>query len=503
MRAVCRHRQLPSALYVEVAPARFKQTRLIFQNTAWAKRLGLEGLLADEAGWLKHFAQFTPIKNSCRKPLALCYHGHQFGIYNPDLGDGRGFLYAQVIDPASDRLLDFGTKGSGQTPFSRDGDGRLTLKGAVRELLATSMLDALGVETSQTFSIVETDESLQRSDEPSPTRAAVLTRLSHGHIRVGTFQRLAYLGDTASLEALIRYSLDHYANVANATTLSIAEASELLLGYAIKNIARVTGAWMAAGFVHGVLNTDNYNITGESFDYGPWRFLPRLIPEFTAAYFDHRGRYCYGRQPEVGLWTLTRLAECLTGFVAVEVLKKQLADYQTAIDAAITEAVLGRLGIDANVAWADGGRLAMAFLKALREAAGAAEAEDGLGFEVGFFDWYGGAAGVTRAMASPRASIYKTAAFTKVAELLPHAPQAPSTKAALQHPYFAAADAKPETMLIDQVEALWQPIADNDDWQPLAAKLKAIAAMGEALADNGNGVADNTDSPARLLGKDI
>ena len=121
------------------------------------------------------------------------YHGHQFRVYNPDLGDGRGFLFAQLREAGTGRLLDLGTKGSGQTPWSRTADGRLTLKGGVREVLAAEMLEALGVPTSRAFSLIETGEALQRNDEPSPTRSAVLTRLSHSHIRFGTFQRHAYL----------------------------------------------------------------------------------------------------------------------------------------------------------------------------------------------------------------------------------------------------------------------------------------------------------------------
>ena len=146
--------------------------------------------------WSAHFGRFEPLPDSLAAPLALRYHGHQFRVYNPDIGDGRGFLFAQLRDERG-RLLDLGTKGSGTTPYSRSGDGRLTLKGAVREMLASEMLEALGVTTSRTFSIVETHEELWRGDEPSPTRSAVLVRLSHGHIRIGSFQRLAAKGDEA------------------------------------------------------------------------------------------------------------------------------------------------------------------------------------------------------------------------------------------------------------------------------------------------------------------
>jgi uncharacterized protein YdiU (UPF0061 family) len=173
-----------------VEPANFPETRLRFRNQAAAAEVGLAGLSDSE--WLAHMGRFVPLPDNLPQPLALRYHGHQFRVYNPDLGDGRGFLYAQLLDGGG-RLMDLGTKGSGQTPWSRQGDGRLTLKGAVREALATEMLGALGVNTSRTLSVIETGEALWRGDEPSPTRSAVLVRLSHGHIRIGTFQRLAAL----------------------------------------------------------------------------------------------------------------------------------------------------------------------------------------------------------------------------------------------------------------------------------------------------------------------
>src|SRR5206468_2925888 len=163
----------------------------------------------DDEAWRAHSARFRPLPGNLPQPLALRYHGHQFRVYNPDIGDGRGFLFGQLRDEAG-RLLDLGTKGSGQTPYSRFGDGRLTLKGGMREVLASEMLEALGVDTSRSFSLVETGEALERHDEPSPTRSAVLVRLQHSHIRIGTFQRLAYLDETANLTKLTDYCLQHY-----------------------------------------------------------------------------------------------------------------------------------------------------------------------------------------------------------------------------------------------------------------------------------------------------
>src|SRR5213075_2471704 len=185
-------------------PARFPKAIPRFLNRWWAERIGLGDL--DEPGWAAHFCRFEPLPDNLTEPLALRYHGHQFRVYNPEIGDGRGFTFAQLRDDRG-RLLDLGTKGSGQTPYSRHADGRLTLKGGVREVLATEMLEALGVNTSKSFALFETGEALERGDEPSPTRSAVLTRLSHGHIRIGTFQRFAFFGEAENIKALTRYCL--------------------------------------------------------------------------------------------------------------------------------------------------------------------------------------------------------------------------------------------------------------------------------------------------------
>ena len=191
-----------------VRPADFPRSDLRFRNDRAAASVGLDTLSDDE--WRAHFACFESLPDNQAEPLAMRYHGHQFRSYNPDLGDGRGFLFAQLREASSGRLLDLATKGSGQTPWSRTADGRLTLKGGVREVLATAMLEALGVPTSRSFSLIETGEDLQRPDEPSPTRSAVLTRLSHSHIRFGTFQRHAYFDLPANIGRLIDHAIETY-----------------------------------------------------------------------------------------------------------------------------------------------------------------------------------------------------------------------------------------------------------------------------------------------------
>jgi uncharacterized protein YdiU (UPF0061 family) len=440
-----------------VAPARFPQTILRFRNQSAAETVGLASLTDSE--WLAHFARFEPLPGNQAAPLAMRYHGHQFRAYNPDLGDGRGFLFAQLREGRTGRLLDLGTKGSGQTPWSRAGDGRLTLKGGVREVLATAMLEALGAPTSRSFSLIETGEALERGDEPSPTRGAVLTRLSHSHIRFGSFQRLAALARTDLMAILVAHCLECYAP----HFASAGDPGAALLACAVTGSARLTARWMTAGFVHGVLNTDNMNINGESFDYGPYRFLPRNDPNFTAAYFDNTGLYSFGRQPEAVFWNLRQLAGALNLITPEAPLVEALNGFSAAYRAELAAAMLMRLGLRSQGADADSALANDAF-RAL------AEGGETLRWEPFFFDWFGGDASEERAMRGPRAALYGGDAFkTFRARLSAHKT---ADLEALGNPWFHTPE--PEELLYDQIEAIWARIADADDWSAFNAKLAAI-----------------------------
>lgn len=442
-----------------VAPAAFPATRLRFRNNRAAATVGLDGLT--EAEWLTHFGRLQALPGQ-PGPIAMRYHGHQFRTYNPDLGDGRGFLAAQLR--ADDgRLLDLGTKGSGQTPWSRGADGRLTLKGGVREVLAAEMLEALGVPTSRAFSLIETGEALQRGDEPSPTRSAVLVRLSHSHIRFGTFQRAAWLQRTDMLAVLVEHVRSFYHP-------QVAEGDVPGLLAAVRDAAAYLAAtWVAAGFVHGVLNTDNLNVTGESFDYGPWRFLPRYEPGFTAAYFDQFGLYAFARQPEAVFWALTQLAGALRPLAPVEALMETLNGFGPAYTAALRGAVLSRLGVLSVGAEADQA-LVDAALALLREGG------DALRWEPLFFDWFCGFSSAGRALAGPRGRLYQGRTFDAFrASLFDHAPDRPER---LEAPAFRADT--PEEMLIDEVEAIWAAIDREDDWGLFEAKLSRLGAARDA-----------------------
>lgn len=448
---------LGERFYAPVEAADFPKTILRYRNDRAAAEVGLD-TLSDEA-WIQRFARFDPFPDNVPQPLALAYHGHQFRSYNPDIGDGRGFLFAQFRDQRG-RLMDLGTKGSGTTPYSRTGDGRLTLKGAVREILATEMLEALGVPTSRTLSVIETGENLVRNDEPSPTRSAVLVRLSHSHVRFGSFQRLAFLDDKEALSQLLAYAIEHFY-----PDLEADDAPGFLRRVS-ERMAVMAARIMAAGFVHGVLNTDNMNVTGENFDYGPWRFLPTLEPGFTAAYFDHTGLYAFSQQPQSIYWNIAALADALRPISDAPALQKALEHFPDVYGRAFAEALFRRLGVEGSASSSADQRFASDLFAFLHETE--------VPFERAIFDLFGGQAGQEKRARSPHRAVYAGADVIARLDAL-----SPLATESLQHPVFAS---EPPTLLIEEVEALWAPIADQDDWSPLEAKIDAIRAYGEALA---------------------
>ena len=455
--------ELDGRFHSPVDPADFPQHIIRWRNQRWAEQVGLGAL--SEAEWIEHFGRFTPLDGSLPKPLALAYHGHQFQVYNPQIGDGRGFLFAQLRD-AQGRLLDLGTKGSGQTPWSRTGDGRLTLKGGVREILAAGMLEALGVYTSKAFSLIETGEQLHRNDEPSPTRSSVLVRLSHSHMRFGTFQRQAYAGDADAIGKLVEYCIRHYHPAAAGADMAASAAG--LLREIVAATADLAASWMSAGFVHGVLNTDNMVVTGESFDYGPWRFLPYSDPSFTAAYFDEQGLYAFGRQPSAALWNLSQLASCLTLVADVPALEPELQRFEELYRAAFRKRMLAVLGLKPIDEEQD-----LALIKALFAWMGETRAP----WPQVFFDWFGGQASETRAGASPLAKLYAQPGFEPVRRaLLEHQPERPER---LDHAYFK--EEAPVSLVIEEVEAVWAHIAERDDWAPFNLHIERIEKARQAL----------------------
>ncbi|MGA7933123.1 MAG: YdiU family protein [Kovacikia sp.] len=320
-----------------VTAAQFPLHILRFRNDELLPKLGLAPQTVEDADFIEAFGKFQ----GPRPFLALRYHGYQFGEYNPALGDGRGFLYGQVRG-VDGELYDFGTKGSGTTPYSRGGDGRLTLKGGVREVIAAEALHRVGVRTSRCLSLVETGESLWRGDEPSPTRSSVMIRFSRSHIRFGTFERLHYF----KRKDLIATLLDHVIEYYYPPLAQQADRYPRFYAELVRRVAELVAQWMSAGFCHAVLNTDNMSITGESFDYGPYAFIPAYNLRFTAAYFDYSGLYAYGNQPAICRQNLEMLQRPLEWVIAPNELEAGLALFWDHYQTAYRQRMLRKLGFE-------------------------------------------------------------------------------------------------------------------------------------------------------------
>ena len=455
--------EIADAFADPVRPASFPEAILRYRNQTWAEQIGL-GHLSDK-DWAHQFTSFPPLQGNLPEPLAMRYHGHQFGHYNPELGDGRGFLYAQ-FQLKSGAPVELGTKGTGQTPWSRRGDGRLTLKGGVREVLAAHYLEAMGVKTSKLFSLVETGEALTRGDEPSPTRSAVMVRLSETHIRFGTFQRAASLGETENLARLVDHAVRYYHP--DAADPDMSRQTAALLHRIAEAVGRMIGQWMGAGFVHGVMNTDNFNITGETFDFGPYRFLPRSDPNFVAAYFDEQGLYRFGRQPTQGLWALQQLAAALSPLAELDTLTDALSVYEPAYQRSFADQTCHMLGVETGVLAEDVEFLSLFY---------AWMSETDINWPQVFFDWHGGSASEARAKASPLAPLYADPHFAPVKAAL--MARTPKQGIRLDTLYFQAT--KPESLLIDEIETIWAAIAEQDDWSLFNKKLEGFEALQAAL----------------------
>ena len=326
--------------YDVVAAAEFPSHFLRFRNDRLLPLLGLEPDLVADQDFIDALGKFEAV----RPFLALRYHGYQFGAYNPFLGDGRGFLYGQVRG-VDGNLYDLGTKGSGRTPYSRSADGRLTLKGGIREVLAAEALHQLGVNTSRCLSLIETGEALWRGDEPSPTRSSVMVRLNKTHIRFGTLERLHYLQRPDLIGKLLDSAIAvYYSNIADNDDKYSQFYSQLVV-----RVAKLAAQWMAAGFCHGVLNTDNMSIAGESFDYGPFAFIPTYDARFTAASFDYGGRYSYGNQPYICKFNLELLQKPLAMIAEQDSLEVGLTQFDEQYHQTYQQLMLQKLGFDTDL----------------------------------------------------------------------------------------------------------------------------------------------------------
>jgi len=293
--------RLPEHFYARLDPTPVADPRLIRLNVGLAREMGLDPDALASARGAEILAGNRVAEGS--EPLAQAYAGHQFGYFVPQLGDGRAILLGEVLARDGSRC-DIQLKGSGSTPFSRRGDGRAALGPVLREYIVSEAMAALGVPTTRALAAVTTGEPVFRE---TPLPGAVLTRVAASHLRVGTFQYFAARGDTEAIRTLADYAIArHYPEAALAK-----QPYRALLDGVIARQARLVAQWMLLGFIHGVMNTDNTSISGETIDYGPCAFIEAYDPATVFSSIDHQGRYAYGNQPAAAHWNLTRLAEAL------------------------------------------------------------------------------------------------------------------------------------------------------------------------------------------------
>ena len=332
--------ELPSIFHVDVAPTPVRHPELVVLNTPLAESLGLdaEALSAGDGAALFSGNALPP----GARPLAQAYAGHQFGHFTT-LGDGRAILLGEQVTPDG-RRCDVQLKGPGRTPYSRRGDGRAALGPMLREHIISEAMHALGIPTSRSLAVVATGEPVHR-ERTLP--GAVLTRVAASHIRVGTFEWAAANRDHAALAALADYTLGrHYPHLVENPRLHLA-----LLDAIVEAQAALIARWQLVGFVHGVMNTDNMAVSGETIDYGPCAFLDVYDPDTVFSSIDHHGRYAFGNQPAIAQWNLTRLAESMLPLLdqnqdaAIEVATAALDRFSSLFDRYRLDGMRAKLGL--------------------------------------------------------------------------------------------------------------------------------------------------------------
>ena len=332
---------LPDRFYARVNPAKVQSPRVVKVNHPLAELLGLDPTkLASAAGAAVLSGNALP---EGADPIALAYAGHQFGHFVPQLGDGRAILLGEIVGKDGIRR-DIQLKGAGRTPFSRGGDGRAAIGPVIREYVVSEAIFALGIPTTRALAAVTTGERVRR-DELLP--GAVLTRVAASHIRVGTFEFFAARDDREALATLAAYALSrHYPDAAGSGNDPLA-----LLERVIDAQARLVARWLGVGFIHGVMNTDNTSISGETIDYGPCAFLDEYDPDKRFSSIDHGGRYAFANQPRIMQWNLTRLAEALLPLLAddeeeaVRLATDRLERFPAIFEAAHDRVLRAKLGL--------------------------------------------------------------------------------------------------------------------------------------------------------------
>jgi len=321
--------RLPVHFFSRVDPTRVADPTLIAFNSALASELGLDVHGLDPRTLAEIFSGNRALPGTL--PIAMAYAGHQFGQFVPQLGDGRAILLGEVRDRCG-RRRDIQLKGSGRTPYSRSGDGRAALGPVLREYVVSEAMHALGIPATRALAAVATGEAVYRERGALP--GAVLTRVAASHVRVGTFQYFAARGDTDAVRRLADYVIErHYAEAKSAANPYLE-----LLRSVMQRQARLIAAWMNVGFIHGVMNTDNMAVSGETIDFGPCAFMDVYDPATVFSSIDHMGRYAYANQPAAAQWNLARFAETLLTCIdprmdgAIELATSVITDFSREFD---------------------------------------------------------------------------------------------------------------------------------------------------------------------------
>lgn len=326
---------LPDAFYCNVIPQPLENTCWVAWNRDLAKPFGLP----DKAptGELKQFLTGEQIiKDS--PPLAMKYAGHQFGVYNPDLGDGRGLLLGELTNQNND-VFDLHIKGAGLTPYSRMGDGRAVLRSTIREYLCSEAMAGLGIATTRALGMLVSDTPVYRE---KCEQGALLLRISRSHIRFGHFEHFFYTNQLDELTLLANKVIEWYfpeALVSDAPYVT-------MFNQVVERTADMIAYWQAYGFAHGVMNTDNMSILGETFDYGPFAFLDDYDPGYICNHSDYQGRYAFNQQPRIALWNLSALAHSLSPLISREDLEQSLARFELLLGQRFSQLMRAKLGID-------------------------------------------------------------------------------------------------------------------------------------------------------------
>ncbi len=333
---------LPDVFYAPVNPTPVADPHWIAINIALAQALGIDPTWLNSDNALAVFAGQTTLRTP--KPIAMAYAGHQFGHWVPILGDGRAMLLGELQDPKGHRW-DIQLKGAGPTPFSRNGDGRSSIGPVVREYLASEAMAALGIPTTRSLAAISTGDRVQRQNsEPG----GLLVRVAKSHIRIGTFEYFARQGQADAVSQLLDFVIERE----HPDLIHHDQRALVWFTRVIEMTAHLISRWMQVGFIHGVMNTDNMSVSGETLDYGPFGFLDSFVPETVYSSIDTAGRYAYNQQPAIGAWNLARLAECLLPLIdederhAIEVVSDALKAFPQQFKAHFEAGMTRKVGLD-------------------------------------------------------------------------------------------------------------------------------------------------------------